>query len=148
MEQTSITSPPAVEIVRTFPASRERVFRAWTVAKEFEQWFKPAPDYDVLVPVLEARVGGRYLVEMRNKDGAVHSVAGNYRTMQPPEEISFTWRWLDNEAAGESLVTIRFRELGTSTEVRVFHELLPTAEERERHAHGWNGCFEQLAHYL
>jgi len=26
--------------------------------------------------------------------------------------------------------------------------MFPTAEERDKHAHGWNGCFEQFQNYL
>lgn len=149
MEQTSVTSRPATfEVTRTFSASRERVFRAWTDAKELECWFAPSPDYTIVVPALELRVGGRYVVEMHHKGGNVHRVAGTYREVSPPDKISFTWKWEGNEGAGETLVTVAFRSLGDATEIYLTHEFLPSAEERDKHSHGWHGCFEQLSHHL
>jgi uncharacterized protein YndB with AHSA1/START domain len=149
MEQAFVTSRPvAVEITRTFAAPREKVFRAWTDAKELACWFAPSPDYTIVVPELELRVGGRYVVEMHHKGGNVHLVGGTYREVLPPEKISFTWRWEGNEAAGETLVTVAFRDLGNATEIHLTHEFLPSAEERAKHSQGWNGCFEHLAQYL
>jgi len=26
--------------------------------------------------------------------------------------------------------------------------MFPNAQERDQHAHGWNGCFEQFQNYL
>jgi uncharacterized protein YndB with AHSA1/START domain len=149
MEQATVASQPVtVEITRTFAAPREKVFRAWSTAKELERWFASSPDYTIVVPELELRPGGRYVIEMRHKNGAVHIVGGSYREVSPPEKLSFTWRWQGNESAVESLVSVHFRDLGKTTEIRLTHELLPSAEEREKHSHGWNGCFEQLASYL
>jgi uncharacterized protein YndB with AHSA1/START domain len=149
MDQASVTSrPDAFEVTRTFSASRERVFRAWTDAEELACWFAPSPDYTIVIPALELRVGGRYVVEMHHKGGNVHRVGGTYREVSPPEKISFTWQWEGNESAGETLVTVAFRSLGDATEIHLTHELLPNAEARDRHGDGWFGCFEQLARYL
>ena len=149
MEQASVTSRPVTfEVTRTFNASRERVFRAWTEAKELACWFAPSPDYTIVVPTLELRVGGRYVVEMHHNNGNVHRVGGTYREVSPPEKISFTWQWEGNESAGETLVTVAFRNVGDTTEIHLTHELLPNAEVRDKHGDGWYGCFEQLARYL
>jgi uncharacterized protein YndB with AHSA1/START domain len=149
MEQATVASRPVtVEITKTFNAPRERVFRAWTDAKELACWFAPSPDYTIVIPELELRKGGRYVVEMHHKGGNVHSVEGTYREVSPPEKLSFTWQWKGNESAVESVVSVYFRDLGKTTEIRLTHELLPSAEEREKHGQGWNGCFEQLDSYL
>lgn len=149
MEQATIASRPVtVEITRTFAAPREKVFRAWTNANELARWFAPSPDYTIVVPKLELREGGCYVIEMHHKNGNVHSVGGIYREVSPLEKISFTWKWEGNESAVESLVSVYFRDLGKTTEIRLTHALLPSAEEREKHGQGWNGCFEQLANYL
>ena len=149
MEQTTTASRPVtVEISRTFASPRERVFRAWTDPKELECWFSPSPDFTIVVPKLELRAGGSYVVEMHHKAGNVHRVEGTYREVSPPEKLSFTWQWADNEAAGKSVVSVYFRDLGNTTEVRLTHELLPSDEQREKHIHGWNGCFAQLKSYL
>jgi len=52
----------ALQIRRTFPASRERVFRAWTTPEEIKRWKAPG---DRTSPVVEVdlRVGGKYRIQ-------------------------------------------------------------------------------------
>jgi uncharacterized protein YndB with AHSA1/START domain len=133
---------------RTFQAPRERVFGAWTDAKTLAEWFHPSAEYTTKVPELEFKVGGRYKVEMHHQSGNVHAVGGTYREIKPPEKLVFTWRWERDPASQESLVTIEFLDRGASTEVLLTHAQLPDAEQREKHAHGWNGCLEQLARFI
>jgi len=138
----------AVQVTRTFAAPRERVFRAWTDAKELALWFAPSTEYTTIVTELDLRVGGKYKLEMHHKAGNVHTINGTYRMIKPPEKLVYTWRWQHDTAGPDSVVSIEFRDLGGSTEVCLTHEHLPTAEAREKHSHGWNGCLEQLQNYL
>ncbi len=146
------TAQPSInttlEIKRTFAAKRERVFRAWTDARELSRWFAPSADYSAVVPELELRVGGRYRVEMHHKGGNVHSVSGAYTEIKPPERVAFTWQWDGDTNPEASLVTVEFHDLGNSTEVAITHVRLPNLEERDKHAHGWNGCLERLATFV
>jgi uncharacterized protein YndB with AHSA1/START domain len=45
-------------------------------------------------------------------------------------------------------VTIEFLDRGPSTEILLTHEQLPSAEDRQKHEQGWNGCLAQLAQYV
>ena len=148
MDEAQSSANITLQIKRTFQAPRERVFRAWTDRAELARWFAPSADYFTVVPELEFRVGGRYRVEMHHKDGNVHKVSGTYQEIKPPEKIVFTWRWDRDASLEDSLVTIEFHDLGNSTEMTLTHERLPNLEERDKHAHGWNGCIEQLANFL
>jgi uncharacterized protein YndB with AHSA1/START domain len=148
MVKEQITILPAVQLKRTFQAPREKVFSAWTDARQLARWFAPSPEYSTVVPELDLRVGGKYRIEIHHQGGNVHKLMGTYREIAPPEKVVFTWRWEDGPGANESLVTILFRDLGPSTEILLTHELLPSAEERGKHEHGWNGCLDQLAGYL
>jgi len=58
MAKEQVSTQPALQVKRTFQASRERVFRAWTDAKELARWFAPPSDYSTVVPELDLRVGG------------------------------------------------------------------------------------------
>jgi uncharacterized protein YndB with AHSA1/START domain len=78
----------------------------------------------------------------------VHTVFGTYQEIKPPEKVVFTWRWDGDTSHEDSVVTIEFSDLGNSTEVTLTHERLPNTEERDKHAHGWNGCMDQLAGIL
>ncbi len=148
MDKTQSPAAITLQIKRTFRAPRERVFRAWTDRAELAQWFAPSAEYSTVVPELDLRVGGRYRVEMHHKDGNVHRVSGAYQEIKPPEKVVFTWRWDGDTGLEDTVVTIEFLDLGDSTEVTLTHERLPTPEERDKHAHGWNGCMDQLGRIL
>jgi len=148
MDKAQSAANITLQVKRTFRAPRAQVFRAWTDRAELARWFAPSAEYSTVVPELELRVGGRYRVEMHHKGGNVHTVFGTYQEIKPPEKVVFTWRW-DGDTSGEdSVVTIEFNDLGSSTEVTLTHERLPNPEERDKHAHGWNGCMDQLAGIL
>jgi len=137
-----------LQLKRTFAAPRARVFRAWTDAKQFAQWFMPSAEYKTIVTELDLRAKGRFTLEMHHNSGRVSKLSCTYREIKAPEKLVFTWNYVGNPAPHESLVTVEFRDLGASTEVALTHEQLANAEEREKHNHGWMGCFEQFAKYL
>ena len=61
-----------LEIRHICAAPRERVYRAWTDAKELAKWFHPTPDHSTVVSELDLRVGGNYRVEIHHNNGAIH----------------------------------------------------------------------------
>ena len=148
MAKEQLSPETTLKVRRTFPAPRARVFRAWTDPKELALWFAPSVEYSTKVPELDLKVGGKYRVEMHHKGGNINRVGGTYREINPPEKLVFTWRWENDPTAHESLVTVEFLDLGTSTEVLLTHVQLPNVEQREKHAQGWNGCLEQLGRYV
>jgi uncharacterized protein YndB with AHSA1/START domain len=139
---------PTVEIRRTLAAPRDRVYRAWTDAKQFALWFHPNTEYSTVITEMDLRVGGEYRLEMHHKGGNVHKLSGKYQEVKPPEKLVFTWRWQREDGWPESLVTVEFRDLGASTEVSITHKNLFNPEEREKTTHGWTGCLGQLEAYL
>jgi uncharacterized protein YndB with AHSA1/START domain len=138
----------ALQIKRVFAAPRERVYRAWTDAKQFALWFHPTADYTTVITKLDLRVGGAYSLEMHHKGGNISKLSGNYKEVKPPEKLVFSWRWQREEAPPETLVTVEFRDLGGSTEICVTHENFTNAEDRNKHNEGWTGCFGQLEKVL
>ena len=143
----AVTKPSAnisLKITRTLHHSREKVFDAWVDPKALTRWFAPSDDYTVVVPTLEARVGGRYVVEMRRSDGHVSKAVGTYRALDRPSKLVFTWGWEHEPGAGETLVTVELIERGRTTELVLTHERFPTEESREQHNQGWTGCLNRL----
>jgi uncharacterized protein YndB with AHSA1/START domain len=107
MAIASTQAPAALRITRTLAASRERVFRAWTDPRALSRWFAPTQEFRTTVLEHEARVGGRYRIEMRIGE-RVYLMWGVFRELAAPERLSFTWQWNDTAAggdAGDSLVT-------------------------------------------
>ena len=137
----------ALSLRRTFQASRERVFRAWTTPEEIKRWKGPGERTAPLVEV-DLRVGGAYRVHMRAPDGSEARLVGVYREVDPPKKLVYTWRWETSPEMGETLVTVEFLERGRATEVVLTHELFPTDEVRGKHQLGWSASLDKLAEIL
>jgi uncharacterized protein YndB with AHSA1/START domain len=138
----------SLELRRTFAAPRERVFRAWTDARELALWFHPTTDHTTVITRLDLKVGGNYSVEMHHKSGTVHKLSGTYQQIKPPEKLAFTWRWSTDPPGQETLVCLDFLEQVDGTEVVLSHGHFPDAGTRDLHNQGWNGCLDQLQAYL
>ena len=133
-------------IRRTFKAPREKVFRAWTEEETIKQWWGPEGCTPSSAEI-DLRVGGRYRIgSCRTEAGEEIFANGEYREIQPPERLVFTWNW---EPPGmeieETLVTVEFRELGGATEIILTHERLPDEKARDLHGMGWNSALDCLA---
>ena len=142
MATASPSLDTTLEIKRTFQASREKVFQAWTDPEKLNRWFAPSDDYEVSAEC-DPRPGGNYRVQMTHKDGNIHTVVGEYREVNPPEKLVFTWSWEDGGVQG-SLVTVDLQDLGESTEVTLTHSGFPSAEWRDKHNEGWSGALSRL----
>jgi uncharacterized protein YndB with AHSA1/START domain len=151
-----------LQVRRTFPASRERVFRAWTDPELLRQWLAPPRGTS---PHAEAdvRVGGEFRITMRSRASelfarlpgggtdVVHMI-GRYLEVTPPERLVFTMGWeefpfvhLDRDA---TTVTVEFHERGGGTEVVLTHARQPSHRIRAFHRYGWKGSLRKLASVL
>ncbi len=138
-------STVTLRLRRTFQAPRDRVFRAWTTPEEMKQWKAPG---ELTTPVAEVdlRPGGKYRIHMQAPDGTLHRLVGEYRVVDPPKKLVYTWQWEDDpDKPSETLVTVEFLERGGATEVVLTHDLFPNEQTRNRHEMGWSGCFDKLA---
>jgi|ERR1700751_807123 uncharacterized protein YndB with AHSA1/START domain len=149
MAQTeTIIAPLELILNRTFNAPRERIFRAWTEAAELDRWFGPFADAKVKSSV-DLRVGGAYSIAIQRPGGPVFTASGVYREIRRPERLVFTWNADGGpERAEGTLVTIEFFEDGDKTHVTLTHQKFTSSEMRERHEHGWRGCFDRLESLL
>lgn len=141
MSQAAVASPSSLVVSRTYPASVERVFKAWTDANQLGQWFAPNDDYTTKANV-DLRVGHEYRIAITHKGGNVHNVVGTYRLIEPPRKLIYTWRW--EGAPADTLVTVDFLPEGDTTKVTITHEQFLSTEDRDRHNEGWKGCVERL----
>ena len=76
---------------RTFAASPEEVFDAWTNPEVLERWWAAQPAWTSPGCEVDLRVGGRYVLRMRDSDtGEERVVGGEYREIVRPRGDSST----------------------------------------------------------
>jgi uncharacterized protein YndB with AHSA1/START domain len=82
---------------------------------------------------------------MRLPDGEVVYLIGKFLEVERPSKLVYTWAWEEHDCIGpESRVTVAFAAAGGETDVTLNHEQLSNEESRDRHSHGWIGCFDNL----
>ncbi len=130
-------------LTRVLPASREKVFSAWTDEALIEQWFCPSEGMTVPVAELDVREGGTYRLVVEDAEGKTYSPSGIYEKIVPNEQLIFSWKWADSELI--TRVTIELRAIGDDeTELTLTHEGFPDTDIRDRHTQGWEGCLAKL----
>jgi len=139
----------SLEIKRVINAPRERVYAAWTDPAQLRQWFGPE-NVQTRNIVADARAGGKFQWDLINPEGEEMTAAGEYREVQPGKKVVFTWKWQDDEnwERHESIVTVEFSDCDDGTEVRLFHERLPSKESRDRHSEGWTSLLNKLEKFV
>jgi uncharacterized protein YndB with AHSA1/START domain len=142
----------SLKVTRTFKASRQRVFRAWTEPELMMRWFVEG-DGNMSVCEIDLREGGRYRLE--GEMGGKHwRIWGSYLEVRPPEKLVYTWSWKHDPGVGKkpegdhTTVTVEFRDRGAETELVLTHERFASAESRDEHTQGWQSCFNRLERVL
>ena len=146
MNVQAATSLRLTRVVKGDPA---RVFRAWTEPEQMLEWACPE-GLSVEAVEVDLRVGGRYRIAMKAPDGGTHTAVGEYRVVERPGRLVYTWNWADEgRDMGETVVTVEFRGRGDGTsEVVLTHEGFPGAEARDDHETGWTSCVRRLERLL
>lgn len=126
----------------------ERVWRAWTEGDEFVTWWGEDGLYRVHRWEGDVRPGGSWRAEGEDKDGKPFSVDGEYRRVDPPRHLSFTWRpdWLRPDV--ETIVSLDFEPTADGTRLKLRHSGFDLGESRDSHASGWNRVLGWLRGYL
>lgn len=139
----STQADTSLRVSRVIRTDRETAFRAWTEAEQMKRW--AAPEGGTVTRALsDVRVGGRYRIEMVTADGGEHTAVGEYREVEAPSRLVYTWDWEGDGGMGDTLVTVEFREADGGTEVVLTHERFPDVEARDNHAVGWESCLNRL----
>lgn len=132
-----------LQMTRFIRAPREIVFDAFVTEASIRQWQSPR-GMSVAASSMDARVGGRYRLEMRSREGTSHCVAGTYRSIKRPEHITYTWQWETGASMPETLIEVDFVAKDGGTELRMKHSGFPAAPARDGHEQGWSSCFNRL----
>jgi uncharacterized protein YndB with AHSA1/START domain len=137
-----------LELRRILPAAPAAVFRAFSAPDELAEWWGPA---GFTIPSLEfdPSVGRRYRIEMQPPEGASFYLTGEFREVDPPARLAYTFAWEDPDPDDlETCVELSFRDLGGSTEVAVTQRGFKTEARRELHRNGWTESLDRLERFL
>ena len=153
-------------ISRTFDASRDKVWQAWTDREQLMQWFGPK-GFSMTTAKLDFRPGGTFHYCLRSSDGKEMWGKFVYREIVAPERIVLVNSFSDKDGnltrhpasptwPREMLTTTTFTEEKGKTIVTVrWIPLNPTDDERKTFEgardgmrQGWTGTFDQLSDYL
>jgi uncharacterized protein YndB with AHSA1/START domain len=137
-----------VRVERTYEASVEAVFDAWTNPEVLRRWWKADPEHEVTVAA-DVRVGGDYRLAMHRPGGEEMVVYGTYREVSRPDRLVYSWAWEGTGpyAGHESEVAVTFQEAEPGrTTVVIEHAGLLDDASRANHARGWNGVLDSFAH--
>jgi uncharacterized protein YndB with AHSA1/START domain len=107
-----VTTPSEREIalIRTFDATRNLVFDAWTKPELVKQWLGIFGGWSFAVCEIDLRVGGKYRYLWRGPDGAELGMGGVYREIVPPERIVCTEKFDQSWYEGDAVDTTVFVE--------------------------------------
>jgi uncharacterized protein YndB with AHSA1/START domain len=146
MTETTEMSETSLRLERTYDASPEEVFNAWTNPEVLRRWWKVDPGGSTPIAEVDLRVGGRYRLSMEDPSGTRHTVGGEYHEVSRPERLVYSWCWEqeDGQPGHVSTVAVEFQADGAQTNLILEHTGLASAESRGQHAHGWNACLDIL----
>jgi uncharacterized protein YndB with AHSA1/START domain len=136
-----------VRIERTFAASAEDVFDAWTSAEVMRRWFHCFPDWCTPEAEVDLRVGGKVRVVMRRPEGTEVEAQGEYTLIDRPHRLVMKWIFQD-DPFNEQLIELSFSESEGSTTVLLVNSDISTVERRDGQEVGWNGCLDELERML
>ena len=148
--ETAAEAKDSLRVTRSFRASRQRVFRAWTEPELMMRWFVEG-DGNMSICEIDLREGGRYRLE-GDMNGKRWRIWGEYLEVRPPERLVYTWTWKHDfgigTPEGDTTVTIEFHDRGGETELVLTHERFASAAARDEHAQGWTGCLNRFERLL
>ena len=133
-----------LDMKRVLTAVPSVVFRAFSDSSELAKWWGPE-GFTTLSLEFQPRVGESYRIEMQPPDGDPFFLTGEFREVDPPARLAYTFVWEDPDPDDvETLVVLSFRDLGESTEVAFTQGPFKTEGRRALHRDGWTDSFDKL----
>ena len=133
-------TPPAtnsIRLDRTFNATPEQVWAAWTDPKQYAKWLNPSPGLDLVIHEWDLREGGLMRFDMPLPNGAVNHEEGVFHVLKP-----YT-RLVSGSADKSFLLEVTFEPVGKQTRLVVDITGVPP-EWHEAAKQGWGQCFDKL----
>jgi uncharacterized protein YndB with AHSA1/START domain len=127
-------------------APAERVFDALTDPAQRVVWWGAEGRFQTHEMESDLRPGGRWEMRGDGMGGRPFVVKGEYRRVERPRLLEFTWLPSWQEEALETVVGFDLTEKNGATTVRLTHSGLTTEKARGSHK-GWPQILEWLRSY-
>ena len=131
-----------LEISKTYNATVESVWNAWTNPDEISKWWIPDDFSEPSTPEIDLRVGGEFKYYLKAAEGDAFYAHGVFKEVIPNELIISSWQW--SHADQETLLTVKFIEVDDGTQLTITHELFKDEDQKNNHADGWNKCMLRI----
>lgn len=142
-----------VRVQRTYTASREEIFDAFTVPEMLVQWWGP-PGNVTKWAEIDLRPGGQFHIHMSGEDGSYESaIAGTYLEVSRPSRLVMEMtehcngapEIFDATKLAPTIVTIDLKDLGGGqTELTLVHRGFDDPVVADAHQMGWDGALGKL----
>lgn len=142
---TAVASELKLQIHRTYKATPEAIFEAWTNPEFIQQWFGCSHNTFHSCST-DPRPGGAYRIAVEGPSPSnpgvnrIFEVSGTYTIFEPGKLLAFTW----NIPGEETLVTVMLTPIDGGTELLLTHERFQTEQSREAHNEGWMLCLNAM----
>ena len=143
MNSTNVSETIVQEIRITAPA--ERVFEALTNPEQRVAWWGSEGRFQTTHVESDLRPGGKWMMRGTGLGGKPFTVSGEYRAIERPRVLMFTWLPNWQQDPTETLVRFDLTEKDGMTTVRLTHSGL-TSEGARAHK-GWPQILEWLRAY-
>ncbi|MET9736410.1 SRPBCC domain-containing protein [Streptomyces sp. NPDC006458] len=134
-----------LQMQRVLTAPRSVVFRALTQPEELAKWWGP-DGFTTPSVGNDLRPGGGYRIAMQPPEGDLFYLVGEFLEVDPPERLSYTFRWEDPDPEDrETVVTLSLRDIdGTSAELLFAQGDFATERRLALHEEGWTQALNKL----
>ncbi len=132
-------------MTRFIRATPEQVYAAFVQPELLARWQCPR-GLTAQVSV-DARVGGRYRLDMKARDGSHHVAIGEFRVLEPGRRVCYSWAWEGGGPIPEGMSTLVEVELAArdgGTHLTMRHSGFHAAAARDGHAQGWASVLNKL----
>ena len=133
---------------RVLPTPRTEIWTAMTDPAQVRRWWGPR-GFSVPALEFEPAVGDSLRITMQPPEGEAFHLDGEFREVDPPSLLAFTFRWDPPEPDDrETVVRLSVRDRGPRTEVDLEQGEFATQERLTLHDDGWSESFEKLEELL
>jgi len=138
---TTPTTGHEYTLSRDLEAPVEKVWKVWTRAEHYENWFHAVPGS----VALDVRPGGAWRATMRSPDGNQVPMTGTYREVAENRRLVVA---MDIPGREPAVMEMDFAEVGGGKTRLVVKQACDTAEECEQSRAGSELLLEWCAAYL